>query len=196
LFASPAHERIQRWTERIFHENLTKLRRELPEHVRDLREVASLPELLQDVLSRVTAGVRTVRAAIVVGQEVPQVFGVERDEAKAWLAGFTAATPPADKIGCDPNDPLFPVRVSLCTPQNRSPLGWLLVGPRPDGTQISGDEGEALSEVADPVSRAIHIVTKRERQEGEITALLDEQKRRIEALEARLGGARTADAAE
>jgi hypothetical protein len=64
LLASPAYGFIQRWTERVFHGNLLKLRRELPENVRDLREVASLPELLGDVLQRVGAGVRTVRGAI------------------------------------------------------------------------------------------------------------------------------------
>jgi hypothetical protein len=68
----------------------------------------------------------------------------------------------------------------------------LLIGPRPDGTQVSGDECEALRDVADPVARAIHIVMKRERQKGAIAALLSEQERRIEALEARLDGRRAA----
>jgi hypothetical protein len=188
LLASPAHGHIQRWTERVFHGNLLKLRRELPETMRDLREVASLPELLDDVLARVKAGVRTVRAAIVVGGEIHGVFGATREDAHTWLAGF-AAVPQPEKIACDPNDPVFPVRAALCTLQKSECLGWLLIGPRPDGTQVSGDEREALVEVADPVARAIHIVGKRERQEGEIAALLGEQMRRIEALEARLGGA-------
>jgi hypothetical protein len=194
LLASPAHERIQRWTERVFHANLLKLRRELPEEMRDLREVATLPELLDDVLVRVKAGVRTVRAAIAVDGDIQQVFGATREDAKRWLAGFTA-TPEADKVTCDPNDPDFPVRVSLCTAQGGACLGWLLIGPRPDGTQVAGDEREALVEVADPVARAIYIVVKRERQEGEIAALLSEQTRRIEALETRLGGGATASAA-
>ncbi|HEX9955060.1 MAG TPA: hypothetical protein VGB48_07595 [Allosphingosinicella sp.] len=185
LLASPAHGRIQRWTERLFHENLLKLRRDLPETVRDLREIASLPELLGDVLLRVKGGVRTVRAAIAVNGDVSEVFGATREQAKLWLAGFTAA-PEADKIACDPSDLIFPVRVSLCAAQGGTCLGWLLIGPRPDGTQVSGDEREALAEIADPIARAIHIVVKRERQEGEISALLAEQMRRIEALEARL----------
>jgi hypothetical protein len=193
LLASPAHERIQRWTERLFHENLLKLRRDLPETVRDLREVATLPELLDDVLLRVKSGVRTVRGAIAVGGDIQQVFGVSREEAKLWLAGFTSGPAPHTAV-CDPADPLFPVRVPLRTRQNGTCLGWLLIGPRPDGTQVSGDEREALDEIADPVARAIHIVVKRDRQEGEVAALLAEQMRRIEALEARLGpGAATAE---
>ncbi|HEY0149913.1 MAG TPA: hypothetical protein VGB70_13040 [Allosphingosinicella sp.] len=184
LLASPAHGRIQRWTERLFHENLLKLRRDLPETVRDLREIASLPELLANVLSRVKGGVRTVRGAIAVDGDIAELFGATREEAKLWLARFTAA-PEADKVACDPADPIFPVRVPLCAAQGGACLGWLLIGPRPDGTQVSGDEREALAEIADPVARAIHIVVKRERQEGEIAALLAEQMRRIEALEAR-----------
>jgi hypothetical protein len=186
LLASPAHERIQKWTERMFHENLSKLRRDLPETMRDLREVAPLPDLLEDVLVRVRSGVRTERAAIAVGGDIEQVFGATREEAKMWLASFTPAPQP-EKVVCDPQDPVFPVRISLCAAQSRECLGWLLVGPRPDGTQIGGDEQEALVEVADPVARAIHIVRKREHREEEISALLEEQRRRIEALEARLG---------
>jgi hypothetical protein len=187
LLASPAHERIQKWTERMFHENLAKLRRDLPETMRDLREVAPLPELLGDVLMRVKGGVRTERAAIAVGGDIQQVFGASREEAKMWLASFTPSPRPEATL-CEPDDPLFPVRVPLCTAQNRDCLGWLLVGPRPDGTQIGGDEQEALVEIADPVARAITIVRKREHREEEIAALLAEQRRRIEALEARLGG--------
>jgi hypothetical protein len=194
LLASPAHERIQKWTERMFHENLSKLRRDLPETMRDLREVAPLPDLLEDVLVRVRSGVRTERAAIAVGGDIEQVFGATREEAKMWLASFTPAPQP-EKVVCDPQDPVFPVRISLCTAQSRDCLGWLLVGPRPDGTQIGGDEQEALVEVADPVARAIHIVRKREHREEEIATLLEEQRRRIEALEARLGGASAAAAA-
>jgi hypothetical protein len=185
LLASPAHQRIERWTERLFQENLTRLRRDLPEAVRDLREVASFPELLADVLARVKAGVRTVRGAVVVEGEVHQVFGAEREEAALWLAGFDASSEPG-KIASDAADPLFPVRVPLCSAPGGTCVGWLLIGPRPDGTQIGGDEREALGEIADPVARAIHIVQKRERQEGEVTGSLAALGERIAALEARL----------
>lgn len=196
LLASPAHERIQKWTERMFHENLARLRRDLPETMRDLREVAPLPELLGDVLMRVQSGVRTERAAIAVGGDIQQVFGASREEAKLWLASFAPdSQPQPQRALCDAADPLFPVRVPLCTAQDRDCLGWLLVGPRPDGTQIGGDEQEALVEIADPVARAIAIVRKREHREAEVAALLAEQRRRIEALEARLGGAAPGGAA-
>ena len=62
-------------------------------------------------------------------------------------------------------------------------IGWLLVGPRPDGSLLSKDEQRALIDVADPITRAIRIVARREQREHAL-------ERRIEALEARLAPAR------
>ena len=41
-------------------------------------------------------------------------------------------------------------------------VGWLLLGPRPDGSFYGKDEREALEEIADPIARAIAIVRQRE----------------------------------
>jgi hypothetical protein len=194
LFASPAHERIQRWTERLFHENLTRLRRDLPDAVRDLREVASLDALMANVLARIEAGVRTVRGAVAVGDSVRQAFGMPSEDAQSWFASFHAASA-SGEIACDPADPLFPLRVPLCSAQGGGCLGWLLVGPRPDGTQVGGDEREALAEVADPIARAIQVALQREEREAAIAGLIAEQSRRIEVLEARLSSGSEAGAA-
>ena len=77
-------------------------------------------------------------------------------------------------------DAIFPVRVPLQskTDDGRS-IGWLLVGPRPDGSLLSKDEQRALIEVAGPTTRAIRVVARREQREHAL-------ERRIEALEARL----------
>ena len=47
-------------------------------------------------------------------------------------------------------------------------IGWLLVGPRPDGSLLSKDEQRALIDVADPITRAIRNVTRREAREHDI----------------------------
>ena len=65
-------------------------------------------------------------------------------------------------------------------------LGWLLVGPRPDGTSLSKDEREILEEIADPIARAIRIVIKREKEEQDVTDMMNSLARRIEEIEARL----------
>jgi hypothetical protein len=185
VLISPAHERIQRWAEKRFHKNLLDLRHGLPETVRDLREVATLPELLQEVLARVHSGVRTTRSAIIVDSIVQECAGIAREEAQAWARGFTANAA-SEKIICDPIDPIFPVRVQLCSAGGVC-LGWLACGPRPDNTSFGQDERETLVEIADPVARAIRIVLKRETSEREVAELLEAHRRRIEDLEARLG---------
>jgi hypothetical protein len=188
VLINPLHGRIQGWAERWFNRDLMELRRDLPECVRDIREVASLPEMLHEVLQRIRAGVRTVRVAVVVDGVVQDVSGVTREEAEQWLSSYH---PPehGPKVECDAGDQLFPVRVSLSYSTDQLCIGWLLVGRRPDGTTLGRDEREALAGIADPVARAIRIVLKRDRQDQEIAELIDSHRRRIEGLEARLAAA-------
>src|SRR4029079_3865545 len=72
VLINPIQERIQRWSENRFQRNLVMLRDELPERVRDMREPASLDELLDEILGRVEQGVRSVRSAAVVHGDVVQ----------------------------------------------------------------------------------------------------------------------------
>jgi hypothetical protein len=58
-----------------------------------------------------------------------------------------------------------------------APLGWILLGPRPDGSFYGKDEQEALAEIADPVARAVQIVKVREERQKQ-------QDSRLSALEA------------
>jgi hypothetical protein len=186
VLISPAYERIHKWMEQRFHKNLLELRRGLPECVRDLREMASLDELLDEVLARIRVGVRTVRSAAIVEGAVHQTCGVSEDEADRWLKEFSAREHEV-KIQCDPSDPLFPIRVPLCSASSQGCIGWLVVGPRPDNSSLGDDEREALQEVADPVARAVRIVLKRESNERSIAGLMESQSKRIGALEAMLG---------
>jgi len=185
VLINPVYERINNWMEHRFHKNLMALRDGLPDTIRDLREVATLPELLQDVLLRVHHGVQTVRSAIVIDGKVEEVMDVGREDTTRWLKGFMAD--PEKKL-CDGSDPLFRVRVPLCANEQLC-VGWLLVGPRPDGSSVGDDERKTLVAVADPVARAIRIVRKRDDDDREISGRMQEFARRIEALEAGLLGA-------
>jgi hypothetical protein len=62
-------------------------------------------------------------------------------------------------------------------------LGYILIGPRPDGSVLSKEEQKTLVEVAEPVARAVRNVIKREKREHEIAALIATHERRIEQLE-------------
>ena len=98
-----------------------------------------------------------------------------------WLKGFDPAAC-CDAI-CNSADADFPIRVPLRSKTDDSELiGWLLVGPRPDGSLLSKDEQRALIDVADPITRAIRIVARREHREHAL-------ERRIELWRARLAPA-------
>ena len=185
VLVTPAQERISAWSERRFQRNLVRLRDELPECVRDMRETASLKELLDEVIERISDGVRTVRIAAVVEGEVADSRGITVDEAKAWLD----RNDPADCATgiCQAADPLFPLRVPLRARHgDEATVGFLLIGPRPDGSLLSKDEQEALIEVADPIARAVRNVMKREQREGELHRAIARQSERIDAIERRL----------
>jgi NAD-specific glutamate dehydrogenase len=68
------------------------------------------------------------------------------------------------------------------------PIGYLLVGPRPDGSIPSHQEQKALAEVSEEIARAIRTVIKREAREAQVTEAIADNARRIEALETLLGG--------
>jgi NAD-specific glutamate dehydrogenase len=70
---------------------------------------------------------------------------------------------------------------------NEEPIGYLLVGPRPDGSIPSRDEQKALKEVSESIARAIRTVIKREARELQVAELIADNARRIEALEVLLG---------
>lgn len=166
----PLHNRVHRWAERRFQKPLIRLREGLPELVADLRESAPVEQLVAAVMSRVEAGVRSTREAVLLVEGCRLVLGgirdVPPDTVEEWLSGWNA--PPGDQtLECDRHDAMFPLRVRLCIETSDEPetIGWLLLGPRPDGSFFGKDEREALEHVAGPVARAIHIAQLREQRE-------------------------------
>lgn len=180
VLITPAHNRIHGWAERRFQRGLLHLRRDLPACVNDLRETASLVELLDEVLERIATGVRAARAAVLLGDSAAAVRGSDSEEVTRWSGGQSLASPGA-ALDRDRSDPLFPMRVPLRVRHGGdAPIGWILLGPRPDGSFYGKDEREALAEIADPVARAVQIVQLREGRGRE-------QEARLAALERTLG---------
>lgn len=179
ILVAPVHGRIHRWAEKRFQKALLHLRRDLPDCVADLRGTGSLPELLREVIERVSKGVRSTRAAVLIGDKVSAVQGVTEEETERWL-GAAPPDPSAEGLGCDRADALFPMRMPLRIMHAAGePIGWLLLGPRPDGSFYGKDEQEALAEVADPIARAIQVVALRQEREKQ-------HEERLAALEAAL----------
>jgi hypothetical protein len=185
VLINPIQERIQRWSEHRFQRNLVMLRDDLPERVRDMRETASLGEMLEEALTRVEQGVRSVRSAAGIHGAVAQTRGVDQEVVEGWRTTRQGSDYRQDI--CDPDDRLFPIRLPLIPAGgDEQPIGFLLVGPRPDGSIPSRDEQRALADVSEPIARAVRAVMKREEREAAVAELIAENSRRIADLEARL----------
>ena len=177
----PLHNRVHRWAERRFQKPLIGLREGLPECVADLRESASVEQLVAAVMSRVEAGVRSTREAVLLIDKgklsIAGTRGMPMKAVRAWQRNWNMP-PGGHVLDCDKRDALFPLRVRLCIETSGEPetIGWMLLGPRPDGSFFGKDEREALEHVAGPVARAIHIAQLRGRRE-------EQAEKRIRALE-------------
>jgi len=190
IMINPIQERVQRWSEKRFQKNLFLLRNDFPQSVRDMRETSSLAEMLEEILAQVDRGVRAVRAAMIVNGCVLSARGLATEEVEAWRTSVFAQDYKRDI--CEPSDRLFPIRVPLVpSSDEEEPVGYLLVGPRPDGSIPSHEEQKAIQDVSEDIARAIRTVIKREARETEIVELIAENSRRIEALEAVLDGGAT-----
>jgi hypothetical protein len=187
MLVDPIQERVKKWSEKRFQKNLFLLRDDLPEVARDMRETASLGEMLDEILARVDRGVNAVRSAAIVNGCVLRARSLSIDEVEAWRTSRFAQDYKSDH--CEPSDKLFPIRIPLVpSSDDEEPIGYLLVGPRPDGSIPSRDEQKALKEVQESIARAIRTVIKREARELQVSELIAANARRIEALEALLSG--------
>jgi hypothetical protein len=176
----PLHQRVEKWTERRFHKSLIDIRENLPELVRDTRDSATLDDFLGDVLSRIVAGVHATRAAVIVEREVRQTVGVSPADVLGWYARVQPKDD-GNVLDCVPEDHMFPLRLEIET--STGAFGWLLIGPRPDGSIAGKDEQEALEKIATTLGRSIRIVLTREEEKKELMRLLDGHGQRIERIE-------------
>ena len=187
VLGKPAFDRVHRWTESRFHKAIVHIRRDLPLCVGDMRETAALNEILQEVLARIVTNVNAVRAAAVLkgpsSCEASAVRDVDRAEVEAWCEAWQPE-PGTAALECDRGDPFFPLRLKLrLNEASAEPVGWILLGPRPDGSFYGRDEQEALAEAADPIARAVRIVRLREAREAELLGAIEALNRRLASIE-------------
>lgn len=180
----PLHRRLHGWAERRFQKSLLHLREDLPARVGDLRETEPMPELAAQVLGSMIDGVRARHAALMVDGKLCDSAGISADAVTEWC-GSADLDPGAQSLDCRPEDSIFPVRIPLRANRSadRQPLGWILLGPRPDGSFYGQDEREALAEVAVPIARAVRVVQLRDEREAKLIALVE---RRLRAMERQL----------
>jgi hypothetical protein len=168
---APLHWRVTNWAEAHFQKRLTALRRDLPPALADLAETVGPYQLAEAVLDHIEPAVRASRAAVLLNDRVLATRHIARAEVERWAA----AAPENEE------DPRF----SCCLPlrlEGAGLIGWLLVGPRPDGSAQGKDEREALAEMARPVARALSIATRRSEDKAVREHLLAELDRFVELL--------------
>lgn len=159
----PLHHRVSHWTEKRFRGGLLRLRTGLPTLVGNLRETVTPAMLADTMLGRVEQGVRARHGAVVVENKVVDARDIDDAEVAKWIADNGLAALPDASLRCVRSDPLFPLQVPLRS-DGLGLVGWLLLGPRPDGSFYGRDERDTLEEIADPVARALATAIERQRQ--------------------------------
>jgi len=163
VLLTPLHSRISDWAERHFQHELALFKQELPDLLLTLSAGASVKRLANSVLPRIEQAVQSTRAALLVDKRLVAAQGIDVAAARRLLNSWR---PPEteEPVGRD-DDEAFPLHMAL-----RCPLGgirgWLLLGPRPDGSYYGKDDVEALTAIAPSLQRTLFQVVEREREEG------------------------------
>jgi hypothetical protein len=144
---------------------------------------ASVARLGSTILPRIEEAIHSTRIALLVDGELAAVRGIGRSAAQRWL-GRWKAPPPTDLFDQD-DDRDFPIRMALRCPFGRA-RGWLLLGPRPDGTLYGKDDLDALAAIAPRLRQTIFSVLEREKDQRAAKADLDRLAAKICKLEAAL----------
>jgi hypothetical protein len=180
---APMHTRAQHWAERRFQKTLYRLRHSLPLLVGDLRETSGLEQIAGATLDSLIEGVRACRAALIADDVLVDARDILPREVEEWRGNWVP--PIGDGIDCDPSDLLFPYRVPL-EAEGHGRVGWLLLGPRPDGSLFGKTERDAIDEIAEPVARAVQVALMREEREATYRRDLQSMERRVQGIEKRL----------
>jgi len=160
VLLNPIHSRITEWAEGRFQRDLVLLKQALPDLLEDLAASATPAQLGAAILPRINAAVHATRSALITPART--VVATEGDvlaaEAQRWSDGQGAAC----LARCAPEDALFPVRLELkCPVSGRT--GWLVLGPRPDGSLYAREDLEALDVLRPAIRRALLWATARTR---------------------------------
>lgn len=182
---APLRKRTTGWAERRFRGHLTRMTTELPQLLDELRETTEPRELAAGALDAVTRAVRATRGGIVTGCEVLATLGIGRPEAETWIGSheFGADQAAADAAAVAERDAMFPLRLPLDTRSGHR-SGWLLLGPRPDGSLYGREELAALHSLIGPVSSALRIAQDRKETARILADAGREQSEQIASLRA------------
>jgi hypothetical protein len=185
----PLQRRLGDWADHRFLRELTDLEEHLPVLVAHLRETESVEGIATAVTGRVAPAVHATRVALLVPEDgawrAVAAEGVSCETATEWARTADLASPAIALAGRQSwrevvrpqtADRQFPLRVALMAERGGGEVvteGWLVLGPRPDGSGYGSDELEAVATVAGPVGRALRVVRGRQARSADLTRALD-----------------------
>jgi hypothetical protein len=181
VLLTPLHSRISDWAEIHFQRDLIGLKTDLPDLLDALSGGSSVARVGSSVLPRIEEAVHATRIALLVDARLVAVRGIANSVARGWLSRWEP--PDSTDLFDRDDDRDFPVRMALRCPLGRI-RGWLLLGPRPDGSLYGTDDLDALAAIAPPLRRTIFSVVEREREGRIAKAGMERLAARISELEA------------
>lgn len=183
VLLTPLHGRISNWAEQHFQHDLATFKQELPDLLLTLSAGASVRRLAAMVLPRIEQAVQSTRLVLLVDDRLMATQGISLSAARKLLKGWRR--PPAAELIDRDDDEAFPLHMAL-----RCPLGcvrgWLLLGPRPDGSFYGKDDVEALTAIAPPLQRTLFQVAAREGEDRLRHNRRQAMSRALDALNERL----------
>jgi len=167
LLLVPLHNRLSKWTEKRFQRDLSRLHTELPILLAEVRNSNDAREFADNALRLVLRGVHAKHGAILLADEgrlaLAYAEGVDPEGLAERLEGELPADPAPGAIRTD--DAELPLRLPLVT-RGGSTVGWIALGPHPDGSYYGKEDRKALEELAAPLARAIELAIERARREA------------------------------
>ena len=187
VLLNPLHDRISSWAEQRFQRDLVLLKRDLPELLEDLAAGASPRQLGAAILPRINRAVHATRSALLTPQaKVIAVQGASKSDVQRWSR--TALDGGRFVALRDGADDLFPVRVALHCPVSGE-SGWLVLGPRPDGSLHGKEDLDAIQCVLPAIRRALSWAAAREASRERSDRRWRELRGEVAELRARLNPA-------
>jgi hypothetical protein len=184
ILLTPLHGRISNWAETHFQRDLIALKTELPDLLEAMAGSSSVARLGSTILPRIEEAIHSTRIALLLDGKLVAVRGIARTVAQRWLGRWRA--PALTGLFDQDDDRDFPIRMALRCPFGKE-CGWLLLGPRPDGSLYGKDDLDALAAIALRLRQTIFSVLEREKEQRATKAGLDQLTARISELETALG---------
>jgi hypothetical protein len=164
----PLHHRLNDWAKQRFQRDLSRLRAELPEVLIAIRDSSNPDELADDALKLAMRGVHASHGAMLLADagrlRVAHAEGMAANGLAERLGAELPAEPSPGALRTSDAD--APLCLPLIAP-DATLVGWLALGPHPDGSFYGKDDRKALEELAPPLARALSQAMTRARREQE-----------------------------